>query len=100
MAKCTQCGQCCVYAILTVPALKPENAPGGFDKWLQFHGCSTAWLDEFQGIPGGLVVRFPFACRYLDFNNETCTAYCTIFDKPERPDMCKEYYCPKAQENK
>lgn len=77
---CTDCGKCCEYMLL--PVFSEDHA-----KWASYHGA------EIVRRKSGLWVKINTPCKYL---NEDKT--CAVYGKPERPEMCKTFFCAALKE--
>ena len=97
MPECQRCGQCCIFTTLVLNQMTPENDQMDMEKWMNAHYLKTAWLADEEGKPGGLAVRVPLVCQYLDFDNTINQAHCIIFDSPDRPRLCREWFCAKTK---
>ena len=87
--QCLRCGQCCITATITL-----NNVPWGRDekqlgKWLALHRC---WIEQMEGK---LSAKIPLTCVWLIFDKDTGIASCFEYDN--RPVICREYFCPRAQ---
>lgn len=76
-----QCvGKCCEN---TMVALKDEDHA----KWFAYHGQKVYRIKE-TGEYRGLL---PIKCQFLTEDKK-----CALYNKPERPKMCGEYWCDEA----
>ena len=88
---CKRCGNCCrstFFALMNTPYDKDEREVG---KWAMYHGVETA-RHRSNGIDY-LAISLPGDCKYLIETDGVCS--CKIHN--DRPIVCKDYYCKKAQ---
>ena len=81
--ECKTCnGFCCNYFIMPIK-VHPKILED-YKKWLSYHGVKVIFHR------GKYVIKIPLKCRFVLDDGK-----CSIFNTPERPNMCDISDCPK-----
>lgn len=95
MPECHRCGQCCNAANIILHSIKIDEDKQEFADWLIYHGMNVKRFPMDDG--DAMQVRIPILCRHLTYGKDG-KASCAIYE--ERPQICKDYKCPRTQEVK
>ena len=82
---CLKCGQCCFPYSLAID----ENHD--IARWLTYHGVMVR-----ESGQGRMSINGHYRCEMLRFEADGTTA-CAVYN--DRPEICAEYLCHRAQDN-
>lgn len=94
---CKRCGQCCERTLFRHINEHRDEIPEEELKRLTEIWKGHRYMGKGP-LPGEVLVMVENPCKYLG-HDEDGKAFCAIYGRPNRPEMCSTFQCSKCAED-